>query len=97
MQNLKDKCQQLFDRNRGGWFDIHSCHTPIVPDEYANEQNEWYVIVMPGSLWVLRASDVPAGDFPYRDVIDKVLVRIVRKTREEYEAEEAQERKLRFG
>jgi hypothetical protein len=88
MQTLYDKCQQLYESSRGGWFSTPAYHPPVVPEPLAGELAEWYVIVMSDSLWVLRDRDVPRGDFPYHQVRNKVLVRIVRKTRHEYIEEE---------
>lgn len=97
MRSLMEKCNQLYEYHRGGWFNQNSYHLPAVPEELADEVDDWYVIIMPDSIWVLRSSDVPNGYFAYRDVADKVLVRIVRKTREEYEKEEERERQKRLG
>ncbi|WP_213427572.1 MULTISPECIES: hypothetical protein [Paenibacillus] len=53
-----------------------------------NEVNDWYTIGMPDSLWILRKSDVPSGDYTYSEIKHLVAVTVWRKTREEYEAEE---------
>ena len=71
MQTLKSICQHLHTQ-------YPSYRMPALSPAQAAEEADWYVISMPDCLWVLRAADVPRGDFAYRDVEDRVVARLRR-------------------
>lgn len=80
-QVISDIC-----RPTGGHFNIPVYKVPIVSDELLDEVDDWYRIKHPGEIWICRASDVPNGYFSYSKVIP--LVRVIRKTADEYWEEE---------
>ncbi|QJC52805.1 hypothetical protein HGI30_15335 [Paenibacillus albicereus] len=93
---LLEFCERHNESTRGGWFGLSSWHKPELTEEQGNETAEWYTIGIIGANLVLRADDVPAGDYEYRDIRDKVKVIIKRKTSKELWDEEEEARAERY-
>jgi|GEM_PF-6342394 len=71
MMSLIEKCYHLHAQ-------YPSYRMPALSPAQAAEEADWYVISMPDCLWVLRAADVPRGDFSYLDVEDRVVAQLRR-------------------
>jgi hypothetical protein len=91
--SLRQKCNDIYENSKGGFYSIPAYYKPIVPDDIADEVDEWYTIGMPESLWILRFSDIPKNaDFNYSEVLPKVLLSIRKKSAEQYYKEEGYHR-----
>jgi len=97
MQTLTEICLAVYENSRGGWFGFSSYHMPNIPAHLANNRDDWYTIRLPDALLILRASDVPNGEYEYARIVDRVLVVMNRKTEEDRWIEEEAERNRLYG
>jgi hypothetical protein len=86
---LRQKCNDIYENSKGGHYSIPAYYKPIVPDDIADQVDDWYTIGMVDSLWILRASDIPKGiDYSYVELLPKLMVSMRLKGGEQYYKEE---------
>lgn len=85
---LRQKCNEIYEKSKSGMFSIPAYYKPDVPDDIADQRDEWYTIGQPDSLWILNLADIPKGDFSHMDVLQKVLVFMKKKSTDEYYKEQ---------